>query len=322
MAIRVGYRQIEAARNVNLIDFLESEYPEHIAYSRKTKEYIHPEHDSLKLFESGFFQFSRNYGGDSIRFLQEYVGLSFQEAVLQLLQFDGSAASDVQIVNVSRKPKTKEAPEKPMPIKSPRNEDLLTYLITVRGIERSTVDMLLEQGVIYQDTKRNVVFINEKTDFALLRGTGEKWQNVWKPGNGYWCFKVGEDPQDVFVTEAPIDAISLYLLRNKTPGVYCAMGGLKPNTFARIVGDYPGYKIRIAPDWDDKGKQFVNSCSQMFKGLVYCHPKAERLAAAGECKDWNELLLAEKEQKERKEEEERKKRVEEKAKEWESKKGK
>ncbi len=291
--MRVGYGQIESARDVNFIDFLSSEYPEHIAFNTKTKEYFNPAHDSIKFYPQGFYRFSNGKGGDGIRYLMEYIGLKFPEAVAILNRFDGYA-SDVQIKSIEREKKYKayKSEEKEMPKKSPNNIDLLTYLINERGIDRDTVDMLLEQGVIYQDTRRNVVFINDKTDFAVLRGTVENFKQVWKPGNGYWCFSAGEDPQEVFITEAPIDAISLYILRDKAPGIYCAMGGLKPNTLERIIVDYPKHNFFLAPDWDDKGKKFKSEAKK--HSIKYLYPKPERLEKAGFCKDWNELLLASK----------------------------
>lgn len=299
MALRVGYKQIQVAREVNFIDFLEAQYPNQIKFNQKTKEYIHPEHDSMKFYDKGYFRFSTNTGGDSIRFLTDFLGLSFVDAVLQLCAFNDGFEVDYI---TPRKPKSTQQNAEPviqktknedMPTKATRNIELLTYLINERGIDRETVDMLLQQGVIYQDVKQNIVFVNESKDFALLRGTKSDWKNVWKSGNGYWCFSVGDKPQDVFICEAPIDAISLYLLRGKAPGVYIALGGVKHNTVAYVIQDYPEHKIRIAPDWDDAGFKFVEECRKRYKGLIHLNPKAERLEAAGICKDWNELLIAE-----------------------------
>ena len=306
--MRVGYKQIEAAREVNLIDFLESEYPEYIEYDTKTKQYVHPEHDSLKICETGFFRFSTNLGGDSIRYLQEYIGLSFPEAVIQLIEFDGGYVTPKPIQksknpymkNIIKNEENLQELEIPKP--NSNNNKAVSYLVDKRGLSDDTIQNLISQGLIYEDKKHNIIFINRKIyrEFAIAHGTTEqKFHKVFVKGNDYWEFTAGNS-QDVFITESPIDAISLYELRKSAGvenGIYIAMGGLKPNTVGRIQFDFPGFKIRIAPDWDEKGIEFAKKCAKDYK-MIYLKPKAERIAAAGECKDWNELLLLEKRKRE------------------------
>ncbi len=304
----VSYEQKERAKNVNLIDFLQSEYPHCIAYCKDSKEYVHPEHDSLKIYEKGFYRFSNGGAdkGDNIRYLNEWCGVpTFQEAVLQLCRFEGIYNS-ADIQTIERHRKTRQHTKKGLPYKGANNNKLILYLINERGIDRETVDMLISQNVVYQDTNQNIVFCNttDGQEYAFLRGTQprNKFHQVWTTGNGFWFFSVGDNPKDVYITEAPIDAISLFLLKNKAAGVYCAMCGLKIESLLNVLESFPGHIYHLAPDWDDAALDFVNKYAKKI-GVKYTRPKKERANAAESiypgCKDWNGLLIAEKILKER-----------------------
>ena len=83
----VNKEKIEIARSVNFVNFMLDEHEELIEMDHVSKAYVHTKHDSLKFYEDGFYRFSTSEGGDGIRFLEEYCGLTFQEAVMALYDY-------------------------------------------------------------------------------------------------------------------------------------------------------------------------------------------------------------------------------------------
>ncbi len=68
-----------------------------------SKAFVHTEHDSLKFYEGGFYRFSTSEVGDGIRFLEEYGGLTFQEAVMDLYNYAGGEMQEKNLKNTSVK---------------------------------------------------------------------------------------------------------------------------------------------------------------------------------------------------------------------------
>ena len=278
----ISQKEISIAKSVSLIDYLQSEHPDLIVYDGKTHKYIHPEHDSLKYSEAGFYRFSDDTCGDQIQFLQDWLGFeNFQAAVIELCHFSGLHGSDTVIraeVNY-----TYEIPEKNQDYKR-----VIAYLTKTRGIPADTVQELIQAGALYEDLQHNCVFFYEDKNgrtIAVQKGTlTEKRFNRINSShhNNYWAWNTGST-ETVYICESPIDAISFRELNNRKPGVYASMNGLKNEVFNRIKADYPGSNIVLCVDWDKAGIEFRTK----YKGITKLQPKeAEREL----CKDWNELL--------------------------------
>ena len=282
----VKYKEIEIARSVNFINFMLDEHEDLIEIHPTSKIYIHPEHHSLKFYEHGFFRFSTNEGGDGIRFLREYCGLTFQEAVMELYHY---ADGEIQTNNLTYGRKNQSFT---FPTKSQKYyKRVYTYLTVTRCIPRETVKKLIKEGLLYEDVKGNAVFVNQTPgrEFAISRGTVSYAEDPFKridtsESNNYWILK-NQSVNTVYVCESPIDAVSLYELLEKRPGAYIAMGGAKDKTLFKIISDYPGSQIVIATDWDSKGEKFVKEnakyCSKVLR------PNKTDMKNT---KDWNEVL--------------------------------
>ena len=145
--------------------------------------------------------------------------------------------------------------------------------------------------MLYEDPRGNVVFANNKKgrEIAISRGTVSYDSDPYKridtsESNNYWVFE-NQNVDTVYVCESPIDAISLYELREKGSGAYIAMGGVKDKTLQKIISDYPESQIVIATDWDEKGEAFAqenkNYCSKILR------PDSEDMKNT---KDWNDIL--------------------------------
>ena len=84
--------------------------------------------------------------------------------------------------------------------------------------------MLIDDGLLYADSKRNCVFYRNDalTKVAFLRGTyDKKFQKTISTGDfsGFWYYIKGENPNTIYISESPIDAISLYELNGNQDGM-------------------------------------------------------------------------------------------------------
>lgn len=299
--MNVDKSKIESAKNADLIEFLKENYPEIIEYNHRRKSYRHTDHDSLVINSEFWYQFSRSRGGDQISFLMEFCDKNFLEAVNELREF-----SDVSYIEEKSSKNIKHSDTVltddniidenfTAPAKKPHAKNVRNYLYN-RGIPFATIDMLIDQNLLYEDYRKNCVFYRESPGICILRGTKEeKWTKIIREvSNNYWFFKVGENPPDIFICESPIDAVSVYECNHHRHGYYCAMAGLKKRTYLRIVNDLAldeegnlCKNLKLAVDWDTAGNNFLdNEIDNAFK-FVAVRPSTEEME---KCKDWNDIL--------------------------------
>ena len=297
----VDKNKIESAKNADLIEFLLENYPQLIEYDRRRKSYRHTEHDSLVINSEFWYRFSQSRGGDQISFLTEFCGMTFPEAVEALSNFSDisyvesdsqksikridTVLSDEDIIDENFAP----------PARKSHAKNVRNYLYN-RGIPFATIDMLIDQNLLYEDYRKNCVFYRESPGVCILRGTmEEKWTKIiCEVSNNYWFFQVGENPSDIFICESPVDAISVYECNHHKTGYYCAMAGLKKRTYLRIINDLAldtegnlSKNLKLAVDWDAAGQNFLdNEIDKTYK-FVAVRPNAEEME---KCKDWNDVL--------------------------------
>ena len=207
------------------------------------------------------------------------------------------------------------ASEMPKPIASSFKE-IYGYLGS-RGIPADFITDLINQKLIYEDEHKNLVFINKEQDYAEARGTNtlyeithcsiyEKCPNYcegmykscihcsdctnFKPkkfrksynmaDNRFWYYKPSSEPTAIiYLCEAAIDAISLYLLQPQKDACYVSIGGtMKYKTVDRIINNSNGKDIILAVDNDEAGDK-----------LSAKYPQLQRLLPTS--KDWNEDLM-------------------------------
>ena len=293
--------KIEAAKNADLIEFLEEKYPHLIEYNRKRKSYRHTDHDSLVINSEFWYQFSQSRGGDQISFVMEFCNKTFPEAVEELSQFSDISCADAKSPKDIKRSDTVLTDENIIdenftaPAKKSYAKNVRNYLYN-RGIPYATTDMLIDQNLLYEDYRRNCVFYCETQKMCILRGTREeKWMKIIRAiPNSYWFFKKGKNPADIYICESPVDAISVYECNHHRDGYYCALAGLKNRTYLRIVRDLAidgagnlCKNLKLAVDWDAAGKNFLdNEIDRTYK-FVALRPTAQEM---DKCKDWNDVL--------------------------------
>ena len=128
-----------------------------------------------------WYRFSQNKGGHAIDFMKEFYGLSFAEAVKELLGEEGVGETN------RRTAKEDAGRQKVCPIPLPglelpeRNESCeiaRKYLIEQRKLSEQLVDQMIEKGNIYESKNyHNVVFVGRDKEqnprYAAMRGTDE-----------------------------------------------------------------------------------------------------------------------------------------------------
>ena len=127
--------QIQRADDTIFIFF----FLEREQFKRCGKEYRWLRHDSVMINKNEWYRFSQNKGGHAIDFMKEFYGLSFAEAVKELLGEEGEKA---------RPAKADEGRQKVCPIPAklvlPERNDTCDiareYLIEQRKLSETLID--------------------------------------------------------------------------------------------------------------------------------------------------------------------------------------
>lgn len=126
---------------------------------------------------------------------------------------------------------TQPVPQFTLPIEDKKQwQQVEHYLTQKRGIPSDCVQMLHNQGLVYADSKANVVFVmrdlNGKTKGAFLEGTTNKFSG-YELGtvrrDSWFYFTLGKKPSEqtstVVLSCSPIDTISVAMLEYQVKGI-------------------------------------------------------------------------------------------------------
>ena len=288
--------QIQRADDTDLYVFLSGRGEQ---FKRCGKEYRWLRHDSVMINKNEWYRFSQNKGGYAIDFMKEFYGLSFAEAVKELLGEEGVGETN------RRTAKEDAGRQRVCPIPLPglelpeRNESCeiaRKYLIEQRKLSEHLVDQMIEKGDIYESKAyHNVVFVGRDKEqnprYAAMRGTDENRYRGEAKGSekAYGFGHVGTD-EKLFVFESPIDLLSYITAvpEEWEKHSYISLGGLSEKAMKRMYTEYPHiHSIYLCLDNDEPGNE---RCRQ-FVSLILEELSVYRLEPVK--KDWNECLVAE-----------------------------
>ena len=315
---REQYRQ---TCSVNLAEWLLQHHGSQVKKKYGSVYLLSDEHVSVKVgpHSHGYIDFRTNETGNAVKYLQEFLGYSYPDAVNALLggmsvteQYDDRCEEPTIHVDVESKPIV-------LPEPSDHCRNLFAYL-TGRGIPQDVIRTLLKDEILYQSkTGNNLVFVNPERDYAEIRGTNTyadrrckerdvcphytKGQHLWctemdkcssykgdpfhgcrkaRPDRFWYFLPYGKNVEAVYVCESAIDAISLYIIHRRT-------GIRSPSAYVSIGGVANQRTIDrlkrhgnviIAVDNDDAGDK--------------CRKRNEELSSiVPQNKDWNEDLRKE-----------------------------
>lgn len=288
--------QIQRADDTDLYVFLSGRGEQ---FKRCGKEYRWLRHDSVMINKNEWYRFSQNKGGHAIDFMKEFYGLSFAEAVKELLGEEGTGETN------RRTAKEDAGRQKVCPIPLPglelpeRNESCeiaRKYLIEQRKLSEQLVDQMIAKGDIYESKNyHNVVFVGRDKEqnprYAAMRGTDEKRYRGEARGSEkiYGFGHIGTN-EKLFIFESPIDLLSYVTAvpEEWEKHSYISLGGLSEKAMKRMYTEYPHiHSIYLCLDNDDPGNE---RCRQ-FVSLIPEKLSVYRLEPVK--KDWNECLVAE-----------------------------
>lgn len=186
-----------------------------------------------------------------------------------------------------------------LPKRNCDNQKLIRYLVGKRKLDKGIVEYCIQNNLVYEDEKHNVVFIgydnDDKPKYGFKRSTYSDGKFDVEGSRKEFCFKVGNpNSTNVHVFEAAIDALS-YISLKKNKGVdwktdlYIALGGVGldiPPALEMTLMWSNIDTVYLHLDNDEAGKSSTASIkkalSEKYK-VIDEHPKY--------CKDFNEVLV-------------------------------
>lgn len=286
--------QIQRADDTDLYVFLSGRGEQ---FKRCGKEYRWLRHDSVMINKNEWYRFSQNKGGHAIDFMKEFYGLSFAEAVKELLGEERetdrrTAKEDAGRQKVCPIP----LPGLELPERNESCEIARKYLIEQRKLSEQLVDQMIAKGDIYESKNyHNVVFVGRDKEqnprYAAMRGTDENRYRGEARGSekAYGFGHIGTD-EKLFVFESPIDLLSYITAvpEEWEKHSYISLGGLSEKAMKRMYTEYPHiHSIYLCLDNDEPG----NKRCRQFVSLIPEELSVYRLEPVK--KDWNECLAAE-----------------------------
>jgi hypothetical protein len=290
--------QIEQARSVDLLNYLQSHDPHSIRKSG-AGEYCLVEHDSLKISNGRFNWFSRGFGGSgALDFLIKVRGLDFQDAVFHL--------TDGRSYTPQREP-PKAANVKPpktftLPTANVNNDKVIAYL-RGRGIGGGIIKQCVDNGLLYQSAKsHNCVFVGfdgDKAKFACERGTADGYKkDIYGSDKRFNFVLPPKDPNshNLAVTESPIDVLSHATIHklngDKWDGYRLSLGGVSSRALFSFLEQHPEItSVQLCLDSDTAGK---NAADRIVRELLsvqrFSHLKISVIPPPDSNKDYNDTL--------------------------------
>ncbi|MYL37373.1 toprim domain-containing protein [Halobacillus litoralis] len=292
MAKHVSADQVEVARNVDLIDYLERKGE---PLKKEGRYYRHQVHDSLVIKDQMYAWNSRDEkGAGVINFAKMFYGMSFPEAVLDLNEQGYKVKQNVQ------EQKPKESYQYPSHYEVNDRTKAKDYLTNKRKIHPKIVNWLDKKDLIAQDKLGNVVFKWKQQGEIVgadRQGTspmkdGRVFKGIDRNSHGSAGFSVDiGKPNSIYLFESPIDALSYWSIKKEKlkDTRLISMSGLKRQTMVDEIKRMgkEGHKVNqiiFCTDNDKSGRDFAEKYHKLLTKRLSC-------INITEAKDWNEDLI-------------------------------
>lgn len=308
--------QIERAKNVDVRTFLEQTEGYTFQRSGKYLKCQNPERtgqpSSLTVDTSLNRIFYNSETGNrplsALDWCKEIKKLDFQSSMQLVLGEtpQGERAEKPKYQQHKSEPISTEPKKLELSEKSDTSKNVFAYLTKTRGIPENIVSDCLNKNLIYQDVRKNAVFVGYDNDnqakYAARRGTftpdgKEPFKRDCTGSDKNFAFRLeGRNTDTVYVTEAAIDALSLAALEDKFNGsgaykekTYISTGGAGiDNAVEQFCKTHDVKTINICFDDDEAGKNGMEKIMQKFREKGY-EVNDMRASLAH---DYNDELLA------------------------------
>lgn len=297
MYITFSEDDLYRANTADLVTYLESR-GERVKKVGSTYQYIYTDgggtHDSVTIYGGKWYDHKNQRGGYAVKFLQEFLGFSFQDSVTELLGGHCGAPTVRPALQEPPKPVVKpfELPE--------ANSDMrrvFAYLTKQRFIASDVISFFAHHRKIYEDKKyHNVVFVgtdeNGTPKQASVRSTlsfGNVFRITVANSDTKYSFSHFGKSGKLFVFEAPIDMLSFITLyhQNWQTHSYIAMNGVYESAVLNALDSHSELKeIYLCTDNDEGGTDAADRLSDILCENGY----TDIFRIMPENKDFNEDL--------------------------------
>ncbi|MCL1882470.1 MAG: DUF3991 and toprim domain-containing protein [Defluviitaleaceae bacterium] len=267
---RLSEAQIEQARSMDLLDYLQTYEPHNVRKSKgRANQHEMVEHDSLKMSNGKWYRHSQGVGGYSaLDFLVKIRGVHFVDAVLSLT--GGYAIPPEQDMTASKARPPPKPPSKPKPFTLPkpnRNADRVVAYLRGRGISKTVINRCILAGLLYENDKHRCVFVGkdgDKAKFACERGTADDTKKDVAGSDKRFSFTLPpENPNGsntLAVFESPIDSLAHFSIhemgQTEWDGHRLSLGGVSSLALISFLERNPDItNIQLCLDSDKAGKE-------------------------------------------------------------------
>lgn len=286
-------QQIALANSINLVDYLRANGETLIKSGR---EFRWQRYTSVTIRDNKWFKHKTQEGGYPLKFLEEFYGYKYPDAMELLLSYANDTGSQIK----EEHQENKEVKPFKLPPSNPDMKKAYAYLLKTRYIDKEVVDFFVQQGLIYEDSKyHNVVFVG--ADEEGIARHAHKKSTYTKGERSYRGNVEGSDPcysfnyrgtdESLYVFEAPIDMLSYISLYkdNWQQHSYVALCGLGMQSMETMLEENPNLQsVILCADHDIAGSEGVERMSDHLNELGY-----QMIAiAVPKYKDFNEDLKA------------------------------
>lgn len=207
---------------------------------------------------------SEDCGGNAIHFVMKFKGLSWVDAVHDLL---GESENAFMVHDSYTNPQKEEKPKVlTLPTENDTYKHVYAYLMKTRCIDKEIVDIFVKNKLIYEDEKRNCVFVGLDEDgtakHAAVRSTNDqkKFRMDASGSDKKYAFHLTGTTDVVNVFEAPIDLLSYMTLqkRHQIPmnAHYVVLSGTSLTALDHYLEVHPDIKrVNVCTDNDEAGKK-------------------------------------------------------------------
>lgn len=191
--------------------------------------------------------FSQDKGGGPIQLSMLIENNTWVEAVKELLGDKYESLLDYMGKNKNSEIKKKERDEFILPEKNNTYKHVIAYLTKTRNINKDIVYQLIKDQKLYEDNKRNCVFVgydrNNNPRYANLRSTNPNiaFKGEVKNSDKSYSFSIKGTSDKVYIFESPIEVLSyltIMKLYNKNPKHHMvSLGGVTDKALERYLID-------------------------------------------------------------------------------------
>lgn len=286
-------QQKALANSINLVDYLRANGETLIKSGR---EFRWQRYTSVTVKDNKWYKHKSQEGGYPIKFLEEFYGYFYQDAMELLLSYAHDTGTQINEDHQEKKE------VKPFQL-PPRYTDMkkaYAYLLKTRLIDQEILGFFIDQRLIYEDAEyHNVVFVG--ADAEGIARHAHKKSTYTRGDHSYRGNADGSDPcysfnyrgsnGNLFVFESPIDMLSYISLveRHWQENSYVALCGLGMQAMDTMLKENPHVRcIILGADHDIAGSEGVERMIDHLEGSGYDNI----LIRQPRYKDFNEDLKA------------------------------